>query len=444
LTVSYTSANFDTANVGINKQVTVSGISISGGTDAGNYTLGNTTAQTTANITSFGTTTGVTVTPNSQQYSDKVTFTATISPGFAGAVPAASSVTFYVGTQAMNATPIALTNSGGTLTASLSDVALLETVAGQMSPGSKTVTAVFGGVNSNFTVNTPTTNLNITKEDATATYSGSQYFATANSTSMAAQITLSATIVDAADGARGDIRNARVEFRRDNPATGQLLGSANLPVGLVNPADTTVGTATTSFSYTLTGSEANSLGTTLTVYVVVNGYYTSVSELANISIVVPGTNSVNGGGFLVMQNSSGQFAGLTGSKMNFGYTMKYNNSGKNLQGQANIIVRGAGGKVYQIKSNAIDSLAVSGTNYPKKGTFTTKANMTDITDPLNPISLGGNLRLQIDMTDASTGGQTDMVGITLWNANGGLYFTSNWNGTKTIEQLLGGGNISVR
>ena len=50
LTVSYTSASFSDKNVGTDKAVSVSGISISG-TDAGNYNLLNTTASATADIT---------------------------------------------------------------------------------------------------------------------------------------------------------------------------------------------------------------------------------------------------------------------------------------------------------------------------------------------------------------------------------------------------------
>src|SRR5207245_4925325 len=49
VTDAYSSASFDTKNVGSGKAVTVSGISISG-TDAGNYSF-NTTAGTTADIT---------------------------------------------------------------------------------------------------------------------------------------------------------------------------------------------------------------------------------------------------------------------------------------------------------------------------------------------------------------------------------------------------------
>jgi hypothetical protein len=51
--VTYTAANFDTPNVGVNKTVTVTGISLSG-FSAGNYSLQNTTATTTADITSSG------------------------------------------------------------------------------------------------------------------------------------------------------------------------------------------------------------------------------------------------------------------------------------------------------------------------------------------------------------------------------------------------------
>jgi hypothetical protein len=50
LTYATTSANFDNKNVGTNKQITVSGISL-GGTDAGNYVLQNTSATTTGSIT---------------------------------------------------------------------------------------------------------------------------------------------------------------------------------------------------------------------------------------------------------------------------------------------------------------------------------------------------------------------------------------------------------
>jgi len=82
------------------------------------------------------------------------------------------------------------------------------------------------------------------------------------------------------------------------------------------------------------------------------------------------------------------------------------------------------------------------------GIFNGKANIRDITDPLNPISLDGNGTLQVTMTD--TGSDGDTIGITLWDKNGGLWFSSNWQTAslpKTAEQKLGaspgGGNVVV-
>jgi hypothetical protein len=51
VTLAYTSATFGDKDVGTGKTVSVTGISISGGADAGNYNLTNTTASTTADIT---------------------------------------------------------------------------------------------------------------------------------------------------------------------------------------------------------------------------------------------------------------------------------------------------------------------------------------------------------------------------------------------------------
>ncbi|WP_167604839.1 PKD-like domain-containing protein [Maribellus sediminis] len=65
VTISYTSATFDTKDVGAGKTVTVSGISI-GGTDAGNYNLTNASTTTTAAITGIPLT--VTATDDSKTY----------------------------------------------------------------------------------------------------------------------------------------------------------------------------------------------------------------------------------------------------------------------------------------------------------------------------------------------------------------------------------------
>lgn len=77
-------------------------------------------------------------------------------------------------------------------------------------------------------------------------------------------------------------------------------------------------------------------------------------------------------------------------------------------------------------------------------TFNGRANIQDVTDPLNPISIDGNATLQVTMTDRGEPGTTDTIGITVWNKDGGLWFSSHWSGTQTLEQVLAGGNLVVR
>ena len=47
------------------------------------------------------------------------------------------------------------------------------------------------------------------------------------------------------------------------------------------------------------------------------------------------------------------------------------------------------------------------------------------------------------MTDMGEPGSEDKIAITVWNKTGGLWFASNWDGTRTVEQTLAGGNLKV-
>ncbi|WP_343534471.1 YDG domain-containing protein [Pedobacter sp.] len=75
VTLTYASATFSDKNVGINKAITVNGISLSG-TDAANYTF-NTTATATANITPFALT--VSATGNNRVYNANNNATVTLT-----------------------------------------------------------------------------------------------------------------------------------------------------------------------------------------------------------------------------------------------------------------------------------------------------------------------------------------------------------------------------
>jgi hypothetical protein len=289
----------------------------------------------------------------------------------------------------------------------------------------------------------------VTQEDARAFYTGAEFASTANETSSSATVTLSATIQDISvtedaggDEYPGDITNAIVTFV-DRDKGDAVLCSA--PVGLVDLNDSTTGTATCDLTVDLASNESS---VSLTVGVVVSGYYTRDSGDDNSIVTVSRpltTNFITGGGSLLLENSAGQLAGDPGSRNNFGLNVKFNKGGKNLQGRVNTLVR-SGGRTYQIKSSALTSLSVqpcpqATPESPCTAVFNGKATIQDITDPDNPVSIDGNATLQVTLTDAGNDG--DSIAITVWNKQGGLWYASSWDGTRTLEQYLASGNVIV-
>src|SRR5262249_34453506 len=159
-------------------------------------------------------------------------------------------------------------------------------------------------------------------------------------------------VTPASDAFAGDIRYAKVKFvDRDNGNA--LLGTANLVPVLVNPADPKTGVVSTSISVTVD----NTGSIQLRVGVIVDNYYTRDSSLDDqiIPVSQPIIGSITGGGYIVNQASAGQYAGTPGAKSNFGFNVKNNKTGKNLQGHANFIFRCLqvdGWHTYQLKTTA--------------------------------------------------------------------------------------------
>ncbi|HEY3387341.1 MAG TPA: hypothetical protein VGK46_12575, partial [Saprospiraceae bacterium] len=399
------------------------------------------------------TTSTLSIDPTSQQYSDEVTFTVTITDGWTTCTDAATSATFYVGDQEMGTA--LFVHDGSDLVATLEEC-LLEGIDGQMAPGTKTVSAIINGINPDFDVAQPEdVELEITQEDAFVEYNGQEYFSTPSPTDCNGTVTLTGYVEDdddTPDGCRGDIRNALVTFY-DLVLGGDVLGDPDLPVGLVNPDNEQQGIAITDFDYCLQGSDFSTGGHTFEVWAEATNYYTGSTEEATlVTLALPGNEFVTGGGHLVLENSAGTYAGTFGSKMNFGFNMKWNPSGHNLQGKINIIFRklvSGVWKTYQIKSNKINSMAVdeNDPNY-RKAIISTKANLTDITNPANPISLGGNLSLAMNAWESTIedNGSLDKIAVTLvaGGNGGGLLFSSYWQGSGTVAQIIDGGKIQVR
>ncbi|MEJ8844796.1 YDG domain-containing protein, partial [Lacibacter sp. H375] len=442
---------------GTGKTMTASGLVINDGNGGNNYII-NYVQNSTGVITTLAVTSSVNVSPTSKQYSDLVTYTARIvggAPLVTGGPQAAQSATFKVGTQEIGTATF--TVSGSDLVAILTNQPLVEPTpygtspTGQMSPGLKTVTAVINNPDLNFSIGNlqPTTSLSITKEDARVNYTGLMFQATPNTSTSTATVLLQASVIDisaaigdpAYDAYAGDIRNARVKFvNRD--ANTDLTGW--LTPSLINAADPKVGTVSAPVSFNIGSSDAQQF----TVGIVVdNGYYLRDDQEDNTVVTVykPLGDFVVGGGFIKPTQSSGTYASTSGFKTNFGLNVKYNKRGTNLQGSVNIIFRrNVAGviRTYQIKTNSMTSLGVGGTTVNRKAQFLSKANLRDITDPLYPVSLGGNLDLRVDMADLGEPGNKDSIGVTLYEG-GTLLYSSNWIVSKTVPMVLTGGNIQI-
>jgi hypothetical protein len=315
------------------------------------------------------------------------------------------------------------------------------TSAGPFSaPGTYAITCS-GQSSSNYALTYVSGTLTVTQEDARVAYTGTTFASTGSGST--ASVVLAATAQDFPDGAPGDIRNATVTFK--DRASGAVL-AANVPVVLVNPSDPTTGMATATVTLSIGTADAK----TFQIQMIVNGYYTRNSSaddgLVTLSKVIP--NSITGGGYTVASSSAGQYAADPGTRVNFGFNVRYNPSGINPQGHVTILFhRMVAGvlRTYQIRSTAIQSVGVNPAT-PNRAEFLSRATLTDITNPAAPVSLGGNLTLRITITDNGEPGTGDTIGITLTNSTGSLLFSNHWTGTppRTTEQALAGGNLQVR
>jgi hypothetical protein len=374
---------------------------------------------------------------STKQYSDVATLTATLLDGSVG-IPN-KTITFTIGSQSTTAT----TGANGVASTTLKIT---------QANGSYSVKSSFAG-DADYGASSDSDPFAVTKENAAAYYTGDLFAQTSSATSSTATVALSATVKDitaltgdpAYDADAGEIPFAKVSFVDEggNPLSS---GCSNLPVGLVSSSDPKVGTATCNWSANI----GNQDSAQFTVGIKVDGRYTRYESTDDVVVTVSkplGTNFITGGGYLVNQASAGLKAGSVGAKTNFGFNVKYNKSGTNLQGNINTIVRN-GSHVYQIKGNSMSSLYVAPSaapspTKPAKATFNGKASIQDITNPLAPVAIDGNATLQVTMTDAGEPGSADTIGLTVWNKAGGLWFASKWDGTRTVEQSLGGGNLLV-
>lgn len=449
----YTTATFPSADVGT-YTVTVSGISICGGTDAPNYNLLNTTDDDVARITPAPTTTIVTVDPTSIEWMDRVDFQATISSG-ALPGPFDGTVALKVGSITYGTVPVV---------AGVADLGDMQIA--NMPTFTYTVTATFVSSNPNYSGSSGTTSLDVdprTPEaaDAFGFYTGDDVAWTTGQNSNTATVKLAATIIDNNPEEPGDVTQATVTFLLNGVP---IPGAQNLPVGLVDPDDPTVGVAAAIVQFNKSKASNSEI---FIISVDIGGAYDEggVLNQAQVMIVTPvpggrilGTNAV-----LANKNAAGYLGSnpsLFGVPLNFSVTafdISYNKSLRNPQGKLSILLTSLNNvdgeqdrpvwspHVYLFTSNSIALLSKAG----NKAVFSAKCNVKELVGG-TWVSIEGNAKLDVTMTDLNPVYPSvyDTLGLTLYKSKGGLWFSSNWNGAYTLEQnvffLFGRDQLTVR
>jgi len=256
----------------------------------------------------------------------------------------------------------------------------------------------------------------------------------------------------------GDIRTAKVSFFVRNATTlTPITGAQNLAVGLVNPGDTTVGTAAATVQYNIGSAQA----TTLQIAVIVGGNYSAndwtTDAMVTIAVPVPG-GMICGGGTMDNATSAGYLKGSAADAACFSFYVQYTKSGSNPQGSVQIFDRsyykpdGTLDTVlhtYMFKSTSISVLSVTPGSPTTNSVaqFTSKANVNEILPNGTQVSIEGNDVMQLTLTDGTPlvpTSTTRTLGITIQRTKGGTWYSSSWDGTKTIEKQVTTGNVSVK
>jgi hypothetical protein len=285
--------------------------------------------------------------------------------------------------------------------------------------------------------------ITVDAEDAEATYTGDALAFTSPGATTAT-VVLRATVRDGSvvpslgDNEPGDITNATVTFKENGSALCEPLSPTLLE-----------GTASGSVSCSVAlwpGTHA--------IDVEVGGDYKGTSRSV-VEVLTPEGSFVAGAGRLVLDASGGRYEAATGSNAQFALGLKYKPKGpRDPRGHIEVVFR-AGTQTYAIRSSDVDLLGVSeeapsgkachgrGATCLGRADMRWTATLTDITDARRPISVGSNLALQVTVTDrGDRHGSGDSIAVTLWDGDA-LLFSSRWTGSRTLEQLLETGKITV-
>ncbi len=273
-------------------------------------------------------------------------------------------------------------------------------------------------------------------------YTGPTSAWTSSSTSNTATVTLSATIKNSQPC--GDIRTARVTFTIDGKA---VPSATNLPVDFIDPNYPEKGGTASAIVQLNIG---NAGGDIFDIGVELSGNYTDgiFNEDASITVVrsKPG-GLISGDAKLCNENSVGYVKGAADKKASLNFYVEYVQKGKNIQnpkGKVTLKVKSYnkpdGSVDTQLHYYLIRSNAIAGLNITKPtATFSGKANIAEydyIKGTTTPIE--GNCQMVLDLE-----GDLDQLGVTIQRNGGGVWYSNNWENTKTVMTAICGGDVNV-
>ncbi|MGZ3949336.1 MAG: Ig-like domain-containing protein, partial [Flavisolibacter sp.] len=431
------------------RDIIVNGISVNGN-DAGNYSLANSSSRTSAKIIKGSTSSVLKVSAGVVRYMDQVTLTVSVTP-VSKATVLTGTVQFKIGSILFGPPVVVVPVPGDP------DGTVQATFIGQVTnlpTASYTVEAMFTSTNPNYGNSSDMKSLQVNQRNADpynvnlGFYTGDIFAWTTGQNSSTGTIKLSTTIRDN-NAIKGDVRAAKVTFYLVNSSgMTPITGATNLPVGLVDINDGSVGSASAIVQLNIGSNNAQDFRIAVGI---AGAYFNSASSAAaqailTISKPIPGGFMVCGGR---TQNvaSSGYIKGDVGSMTDFESDIIYTKSGTNPKGKADVLIRShyrmdgtldSRPHFYIINTNAIASLNVAGST-PATATFSSKANLYEQTDMSLVLIEGGAIFEMVVTQD----GCAQQAAITLYRKAGGIWFSNNWAGTRTVPEILSGGQVSV-
>lgn len=269
------------------------------------------------------------------------------------------------------------------------------------------------------------------------TYSGVYFASTSGTRSNEASVLLSASILAKAGEDVEGVKVRFVDLETGNTLTDWLS---------VQAVPSQPGLGTVSRNVTMSIGSLDSRQFLIGIEVENCDFDANQSQVL-VTVSRPLDDFVTGGGYLLENGSAGVYEADEGSRINFGFNVKFNRQRSNMQGSTNIIFR-KDGRIYRIRANNFTSLSAANatSSSPAQATYTARANLFDVTDPNMEVSVASQRDLVVVMTDRNTAGANeksiDDISFTLWD-NGNLLFSSQWSMGKTQQQRVDRGNVQV-